>query len=350
MVLILVLGLLLGYALWTVYDNEFTPAAMDQGSPTNKNRSPYGELSPTAARALNAFGGEAVWKEATSVESTVTVGGLLFQLKGANIPPHAKITVDVQRPHTVISPLGPAGDVGVLDGFSVTIMAPDGRILEQRADAREQLQNASISTQWDRLNLLYFLGYAFWAYYTLPYQLMLTSSLSMWRAGACGDWSCAWLSSSFLNLAADRGLDLVQVRVPVKHSLEERDPGRFQHDGHDPLRERVDPRDGALGGLDASGDRGPWRMRRPVAGAGVVDQVEMIRGQLGEDPVLLICVPAQEEQPVEERHVPEHGRHRPSVACVFGQLGFAQRCETAQPVKSLAVALSVIAHTGIVRL
>jgi hypothetical protein len=105
------------------------------------------------------------------VESTVTVGGLLFQLKGINIPPHARITVDVQRPHTVIEPVDESGDIGVLDGFSVMIVAPDGRILEQRADAREHLQNASITTRWDRLNLLYFLGYAFWGYYTLPYQL-----------------------------------------------------------------------------------------------------------------------------------------------------------------------------------
>ena len=29
------------------------------------------------------------------------------------------------------------------------------------------LQNASINTRWDRLNLVYFLGYAFWGYYTL---------------------------------------------------------------------------------------------------------------------------------------------------------------------------------------
>ena len=54
------------------------------------------------------------------------------------------------------------------------IVAPGGRIIEQRADAREHLQNASVSTKWDRLNLVYFLGYAFWGYYTLPYQLMRT--------------------------------------------------------------------------------------------------------------------------------------------------------------------------------
>ena len=162
------------YGLWTVYENTLTPAALGQGSTLNTHPSPRGELYPTATRALKAYGGEAAWKAATAAESTVTVGGLLFQLKGIIIPSHARITVDVQRPHTVIDPVDDSGDIGVLDGFSVTIMAPGGAVLEQRADAREHLQNASLTTKWDRLNLLYFLGYAFWGYYTLPYQLTRT--------------------------------------------------------------------------------------------------------------------------------------------------------------------------------
>jgi hypothetical protein len=168
-ILVFLLALLVSYALWTVYENTVTPAAIDQGPASNAKA-----LTATAARALKAYGGEAVWRDAVSVESTVTVEGLLFQLKGLNIPPHAKITVDVQRPHTVIDPVDQAGDTGVLDGFSVTILSPSGTILEQRPDAREHLQNASISTKWDRLNLVYFLGYAFWGYYSLPRQLTRT--------------------------------------------------------------------------------------------------------------------------------------------------------------------------------
>ena len=171
-ILVVLLVILVSYALWTVYENTLTAAAVDQGASKNTKPSARGALSPTAARAVKAYGGEAVWRDATTVESTVTVGGLLFQLKGASIPPHAKITVDVRRPHTVIDPVDDSGDTGVLDGFSVMIVAPNGKVLEQRADAREHLQNASISTKWDRLNLVYFLGYAFWGYYTLPYQLL----------------------------------------------------------------------------------------------------------------------------------------------------------------------------------
>jgi hypothetical protein len=170
-ILILLVALLASYALFTLYENTLTPAALNQGSQLNPKPSPPGELSPTAARALAAYGGEAVWKAASVVESAVTVDGLLFQLKAINIPAHARITVDVQRPHTVIEPVDESGDIGVLDGFSVMIVAPDGRIVAQRADAREHLQNAGLTTQWDRLNLVYFLGYAFWGYYTFPYLL-----------------------------------------------------------------------------------------------------------------------------------------------------------------------------------
>ncbi len=173
-IVVVLLALVVSYTVWTVYENTLTPAALNQGPPMNTKASSRGELSPTAARTLKAYGGEAVWKAATAAESTVTVGGLLFQLKGINIPPHARITVDVQRPHTVIAPVDEAGDIGVLDGFGVMVMAPGGRILEQRHDEREHFHNASISTKWDRLNLVYFLGYACWGYYTLPYQLMRT--------------------------------------------------------------------------------------------------------------------------------------------------------------------------------
>ena len=77
---------MVSYGLWTVYENTLTPAALDQVSSMNPRPSLRGELSPTAARALKAYGGEAVWKDASAVQSTVTVGGLLFQLKGINIP------------------------------------------------------------------------------------------------------------------------------------------------------------------------------------------------------------------------------------------------------------------------
>jgi hypothetical protein len=170
----ILLALLGALTLWTVYENTLTAAALGPSGSGKARPSAPGRLSPTAARALEAYGGEVVWNGAHTVQAAVTVGGLLFQQKGINIPAHARFTVDVKRPHTVIDPVDGSGDVGILDGFSVTIESSDGKVLEQRDDARRHLQNETLSTRWDRLNLVYFLGYAFWGYLTLPYQLMRT--------------------------------------------------------------------------------------------------------------------------------------------------------------------------------
>src|SRR5207302_1604391 len=218
--------LLATYALWTVYENTLTPAALDQGA-VNTKPSPQGVLSPTAARALKAYGGEAVWKNATTVESTVTVGGLLFQLKGAGIPPHAKITVAVQHPHTVIAPVDAAGDIGLLDGFTVMIISPEGRILETRADARDHLHNASVSDRWDRLNLLYFLGYAFWGYFTLPNQLLRTDI--QWTELADGE------------LQADYGTSL-PVHSRIQRFWFEKTTGLLRRNDYTPVAAAADAR------------------------------------------------------------------------------------------------------------
>jgi len=65
--LVVLVALLVSYALLTLYENAFTPAAMNQSSATNTKPSVPGELSRTAARGLHAYGGEAVWKSATEV-------------------------------------------------------------------------------------------------------------------------------------------------------------------------------------------------------------------------------------------------------------------------------------------
>jgi hypothetical protein len=178
LLLVIVLAVPLAYGSWTVYENSIgpcsvsaVPASAAQAGAAPAAGSSSNALSPTAARALTAYGGETVWQHATSIDSTVTLGGLLFSIKGRNIPPHATIRTDIQRPHVEINPIDTDGDVGIVDGFTVTIRSTGGQIVDQVADARDHLQNQQLGTRWDQLNLVYFLGYAFWGYYSLPYQL-----------------------------------------------------------------------------------------------------------------------------------------------------------------------------------
>src|SRR3989442_7012673 len=77
-IVVVLLALVVSYTVWTVYENTLTPAALNQGPPINTKASSRGELSPTAARALKAYGGEAVWKDATPPASTMHLRGTSF--------------------------------------------------------------------------------------------------------------------------------------------------------------------------------------------------------------------------------------------------------------------------------
>jgi hypothetical protein len=128
-------------------------------------------LSTTAQRALRAYGGADVWRTSDTVEAEITLSGLLFVLKRRVTPPRVHITTDIKRPQATIRPIDRHGNTGTLDGFSVRLTSPGGQVIGERADARRRGETQHIWTAWDTLDLMYFLGYAFWNYFSLPYQL-----------------------------------------------------------------------------------------------------------------------------------------------------------------------------------
>jgi hypothetical protein len=129
-------------------------------------------LSATAERAVHAYGGANLWSEAEKVEADITMSGLAFRLKGRITPPHAHIVTEIRRPYTTITPIDKDGNTGILDGFSVTLVAPNGEVLARRENVKQAHQNEQMWHKWDTLDLMYFLGYAFWSYFALPHQLM----------------------------------------------------------------------------------------------------------------------------------------------------------------------------------
>jgi hypothetical protein len=129
-------------------------------------------LSNTAQRALHAYGGADVWSKAERVEAQITLSGLLFLLKRRVTPPQAHIITEIRRPHATITPVDRRGTTGILNGFAVSIASPEGQLIDKREDARQRVAELHGWAAWDSLDLMYFLGYAFWNYFSLPYQLM----------------------------------------------------------------------------------------------------------------------------------------------------------------------------------
>lgn len=126
-------------------------------------------LSQTAQRAIDAYGGKELWQKFKYIEAEVSVKGLAFILKRRPYFKHAKIKMEIARPFSVLTPIGKDKFIsGVLDGNDVRIENIKGEIISERKNARDFFPYGRRLFYWDDLDMAYFANYAFWNYFTLP--------------------------------------------------------------------------------------------------------------------------------------------------------------------------------------
>ncbi|MCA1846768.1 MAG: hypothetical protein LC792_26960 [Actinobacteria bacterium] len=128
-------------------------------------------LSPTAAHAIEAYGGESAWRNATTVEATATITGLLFRVKRRRVPRRARVVCRVHQPLTRIEPIDSEGHAGVLEGPDVRIETAGGEVVETRPDARSHFTTDFLA-RWDSVHLTYFVGYICWNFLVFPALLL----------------------------------------------------------------------------------------------------------------------------------------------------------------------------------
>lgn len=129
-------------------------------------------LSSTAQRALDAYGGAARWRRASTLHVVLSAGGLAFRLKWQPALVKASQKMDVHEPRVRCTGIDRAGNTGVLEGHDVRIEDPSGRTLEERSDARAAFGPGRRWLYWDRLDQTYFACYATWNYFCLPALLL----------------------------------------------------------------------------------------------------------------------------------------------------------------------------------
>lgn len=124
-------------------------------------------------RALDAHGGRRRWEDATEVTAHIRTGGMALRSKLAAGPLREyDATVAVHEPRTVIEPYPKPGLRGVFEGDHVRIEnVATGAAVSARANPRERFPGGMRALRWDRLDALYFAGYAIWNYLTFPYVL-----------------------------------------------------------------------------------------------------------------------------------------------------------------------------------
>lgn len=130
-------------------------------------------LSLSAQRAIDAYGGAGLWENSKYIEAEVSVKGLAFTLKRRPFFEHAKIKMEINRPYSKLTPIGKSENIsGVLDGHDVRLENEKGEVLAERKNARNYFPYGRRLLYWDDMDMAYFANYAFWNYFTLPRLLM----------------------------------------------------------------------------------------------------------------------------------------------------------------------------------
>jgi hypothetical protein len=90
-----------------------------------------------------------------------------------------RVTVEVHEPYARLTPHEWAGEAGVLRGGDARLETAEGHVTAARPDARSAFGGLRRALWWDRLDLVYFAGYAFWNYLAFP-GLLLREDVA-WR-------------------------------------------------------------------------------------------------------------------------------------------------------------------------
>jgi hypothetical protein len=115
--------------------------------------------------AVSAHGGLERWKRIRSIDVSLIISGQLLEVKGFPGHQHTKVTIDADRPRTVMEPYGEEGARGIYTPSRVWIESrDDGREIVELKEPRASFAGHVRDTRWDQLQRLYFLGYAMWNY------------------------------------------------------------------------------------------------------------------------------------------------------------------------------------------
>ena len=133
-----------------------------------------------------AHGGRARWEAAEAIVLQIRSGGFLM-LSKVHRPsiPEFELRASTAEPHVVIRPYPRPGLVGVFDGTAdaVRIETEDGHVAAERRHPRPAFRSLRHLVHWDRLDLLYFAGYALWGYATQPF-CFLRPGVEAWELPA----------------------------------------------------------------------------------------------------------------------------------------------------------------------
>jgi len=122
-------------------------------------------------QAIVAQGGLDLWESAGEVSVQMSSGGFAFASKSqGRALRDVQARISTRGQHVTFAPYPRPGQRGVLeqDG-TVRIETDGGELVEARGNARGAFRDLRHKLWWDRLDMLYFGGYAIWTYVSTPF-------------------------------------------------------------------------------------------------------------------------------------------------------------------------------------
>jgi hypothetical protein len=125
---------------------------------------------------IEAHGGLEQWNKVRQVSADLAVSGPSFKQRGpvgeafAALP--TRVVVNTREQKTIFEPFVAPGQKGIYQPYRATVESSDGTVIEKLESPRDTLKNKVPGTPWTATELLYFLGYSLWMYFTLPYSFL----------------------------------------------------------------------------------------------------------------------------------------------------------------------------------
>ncbi len=124
-------------------------------------------------RAVEAHGGAARWRDVIALQLRGRVRPWLLMAKGI-LPRCYRFDAQVATAgvRVVFEDFAGSGMTGVFTANRVSLVDAEGRLHGERRVRRGADGRVVNKWRWDRLDLLYFFGYAVWNYHNLPFILL----------------------------------------------------------------------------------------------------------------------------------------------------------------------------------
>jgi hypothetical protein len=139
---------------------------------------------------IDAHGGRERWSRASVMHARMKAGGLLLRTRVPGRRLEGNLEVHLHEPVASFYPFPDEGSRGVFDHGAVRVETDEGEVLEARSDPRRYFFGVAglrRNVRWDRLDLTYFSGYAWWNYVTAPFLLaepgVEATEIEPWREG-----------------------------------------------------------------------------------------------------------------------------------------------------------------------